>query len=324
MLTGHLLLTKSNTPTHEFVADVFERIVQDGLYRTANVDEQELLSTYGFEMDGEVVCFPPGFTLLNEAEIRRYINLPVEVQDVELVIANCVASTNSLLYAAAAHRNINNLAMLAELQVAGRGRYGRTWHSLVGRNIALSLGCRLGNKVPRISILSLVVGITVAELLEQLSVPNVQLKWPNDILVDRRKVGGILIELVDAATSTCVIGIGLNLGTAPEIQRNDQFPVGDLAQYVDAANRNRIVGMLINGVWHSINQYAEIGWNGFRDRWKRFDVLDGHKVTNVSGETSIYGTACGISPTGALLVKDCNANLREITHGEIVLNKHQR
>ena len=123
-----------------------------------------------------------------------------------------IDSTNSELMRRAKAGRQDPVLLLAEHQTAGRGRHGRTWWGRPGDALTFSIGMAL--RPHNWSGLSLAVGLSLAQSLA----PQVQLKWPNDLWWETRKLGGILIEVVSqGAQSYAVVGVGLNVrGMAPE------------------------------------------------------------------------------------------------------------
>src|SRR5690606_6260917 len=114
--------------------------------------------------------------------------------------------------------SVDGHVCLAELQIAGRGRRGRDWFSPFGANLALTIGKRIDRPAAALGGASLVVGLAVLDALEQLGVPELALKWPNDVLLRGAKLGGILIELSARPQTELVVGIGLNVALPPRIR----------------------------------------------------------------------------------------------------------
>ncbi|HEX7025963.1 MAG TPA: biotin--[acetyl-CoA-carboxylase] ligase, partial [Gammaproteobacteria bacterium] len=133
----------------------------------------------------------------------------------ELIVLDETDSTNGHLLARAVQRPPHVLVCLAEQQTAGRGRRGRSWQSPYGTSLALSLMWRFEAGAAALAGLSLATGVVVAESLEQAGAAGLQLKWPNDLVWQGRKLGGILLEVAGDVTGPCyvVIGIGLNIAT---------------------------------------------------------------------------------------------------------------
>lgn len=172
--------------------------------------------------------------------------------------------------------------------------------------------------------LSLAVGVVVAEVLEQYGVSGIGLKWPNDILVSGRKLGGILIELAGDLDSDCraVIGVGLN-GALPDSLQVDQ-PVTDLLRETGyRPDRNLLSGKLIRVLLNMVAEFSAQGFQAFRARWEKFDVLHGTKVTVWQGARAVVGVAQGVSGKGALMVR-CDDGVHEFHGGEVTLKADAR
>jgi BirA family transcriptional regulator, biotin operon repressor / biotin---[acetyl-CoA-carboxylase] ligase len=199
--------------------------------------------------------------------------------------------------------------LLAEYQTAGRGRRGRTWVAPPGGSICLSLSWVFG-EVPRdLSALGLVIGVCTLEALQRLGVAGAGLKWPNDLLIDDRKLGGILIELrAESAGPACVvIGIGLNVALGTQLL--EQIGAVGLAP-IDLASaglkdraRNRVAAALISACVQGLLDFERGGLKPFAQKWMTADALHGRPVTVVTGNSVIKGVSRGIDLEGALLVE---------------------
>jgi len=224
-----------------------------------------------------------------------------------------VDSTNRLLVEEFRHRH----AVVAEFQRAGRGRRGRGWLSPPCCGVWLSYGHRFECGLQRLSALSLAVGIGVAEALPA----AVRLKWPNDLMVGGRKLGGVLIELRGAAEGPCeaVVGVGVNvrLPADPDAPAPDQ-PWTDL-HAVDPAtvDRSRLAGTLITALESTCRRYGELGFDAFADRWRALDTLAG-RVVEVTGPGPVRyrGRADGVNRRGELRVATGDG-MREVDSGEV-------
>ncbi len=150
-------------------------------------------------------------TPLELAALVRALGTDAARFDADL-LSTC-PSTNAALLARAEAGAPSGTVVIAACQTAGRGRQGRTWVSAPGDSLTFSLLWRLAPGTAPAG-LSLAVGLAVAEALQKVGAGRtapIQLKWPNDLLKDGKKLGGILIELVPGAPHAAVIGIGLNL-----------------------------------------------------------------------------------------------------------------
>lgn len=212
-------------------------------------------------------------------------------------------------------------AVYAGTQRQGRGRQGRAWHSPKDRNLALSVaivGERFASSLP---LLPLAVGVAMAELLEAEFQLPVQLKWPNDLLVDGKKLGGILCEgaQVGVRFLGAVAGVGVNLNIEhdelPEDLRGRATSVriegGELVALEPFAATARL----------RIVEEAETLASGGRDaliaRWQRRDVTRGREVEVL--QTAEVGVAEGIERDGGLRVRMPDGRLSVVRSGEVHL-----
>jgi len=188
---------------------------------------------------------------------------------------------------------------LAEHQRAGQGRQGRAWISApAGASLAMSLSRRFERPMVAMSGLSLVVGIAVAEAL---ALDGVGLKWPNDLVADGRKLGGILVNLRAGAEGGCeaIIGVGINLDL-PGNASIDQ-PWTDLARCGAAPrSRNALLAGLLEQLLPALSLFETEGLGPFLPRWQRLDAYAGREVRVLEGERIHEGRLDGITASGAL------------------------
>ena len=210
----------------------------------------------------------------------------------------------------------------AESQSAGRGRRGRPWVSPFGTNIYCSV-YRLVHRAPGdLAGLSLALGVAVIRALNAVSVTGASLKWPNDIYLDGKKLGGVLIDLVGEmeGPSQIVAGIGLNiLMPDNESKEIDQAWI-DLRRYNGQFSRNQLAGELLTAMLEVIRQYEQQGFESFISEWETYDVLSGESVTLSTSSAEIQGTACGIDKQGAIRL-NTKGTITSYHIGEISLRK---
>ncbi len=228
-----------------------------------------------------------------------------------LTVLEQVGSTNAWLLQLA-RDEFHAHAVLAEQQTAGRGRRGRAWQSPAGCNIYLSLGWIFNAAVRDLSCLPLVVGVAVVRALELLGIQGAGLKWPNDILANGRKLGGILLESRPSGggKSAVVMGIGLNVAMPPDAaaaQGIDQ-PWTSVAELPgaspDAGLRDRLAGALLDRLLDALQAFETSGFAPFETDWQRFDLLFNQPVRVTAAEGEILGCATGIDAQGNLLVSE--------------------
>ena len=260
------------------------------------------LKAIGVQTDEQYAYLPQDINLLKDSSIRQFLSPISKDWLTTLEIPAAIDSTNTALVNRAQDSSIDGQVLTAEVQTAGRGRRGRQWHGAFGRNIAMSLGLRLDCEPTAVGSVSLVVGLAAAKVLEQVCDVEVGLKWPNDMLIENSKVGGILIELVRVTTPVeVVIGVGVNVAEAPHVDAPGALASTSLGDLSGFADRNQLVALLINNIVEHCREFELSGFANFREQWKTRDAFRGQRVA-VEGSVNIVGVAQGISDDGALLV----------------------
>ena len=261
--------------------------------------------------------------LLNADLIKSRLNQAATrwLEDIE--ITSAIGSTNTELVSRGQKRDIHGCVLAAEVQLAGRGRRGRNWISPFGQNIAMSLGTNLDTPPTQIGSVSLVVGLAVAHAIESLGDVHVQLKWPNDVLLDGKKVAGILIELIDASQpARLVIGVGINVRSAPGREVTGDYSATCLSDHLSSCLRNDVSARLIEQIVTITQEFERRGLQGFIDDWEQRDYLKNRLVTLSGGSTDVIGTALGIDKEGAYLIQTDN-DIHRAIGGDLSLRAKQ-
>ena len=191
--------------------------------------------------------------------------------------------------------------LLAETQTAGRGRRGRQWQSPPGAGLYLSLGWVFESGLAGLSGLSLAAGLAAAETLRQAGLSQVQLKWPNDLVVDGKKLGGLLVEISGSADGPCraIIGLGLNVRLASDTAIDQ--PWTDLRRQGLTLDRNTLAGELIPALIHRCRMLDQQGFEPMLADWQAVDALLGRSVQVSAGTSTAQRGICrGIDAQGRL------------------------
>jgi len=227
-------------------------------------------------------------------------------------------STNNDLLARARGGSIHGLVLLAEGQTGGRGRRGRVWVSPLATNLYLSMGWNLAPSASGPAGLSLAVGCALARALEPYAESPLQLKWPNDLYIAGKKLGGILIDIVGDPLGTCtaVIGFGLNVKMPGQEGEAIDQPWTDLNSHSrEELDRNALAVVCINAVVEALTRFDEGGFAVFRSDWDRYDCLRGRPV-EVTGSPAVRGMGAGVDAAGALQVQT-ETGLVSVHGGEV-------
>ena len=247
-----------------------------------------------------------------------------------LEVAWSVGSTNTVLLSRPNPPNGSSEVMLAEYQTAGRGRRGRAWLAPPGGAICLSLSWTFRDVPADLSALGLVIGVCELRALHVLGVNGAKLKWPNDLLADDRKLGGILIELrAETDGPACVvIGMGLNVALgAPVLAKIAE--AGNVATDLITAGlveplRNTVAAALINSCIDGLLEFERDGLRPFIENWRDADALQGRMVDIKGGAGEVtHGLARGVDLHGALLVETPNEGLKKFVSGEVSVRVSQ-
>ncbi len=211
---------------------------------------------------------------------------------------------------------------IAECQTAGRGRRGRRWQSPFAANLYLSVRFPVSGGFAALGGLSLAVGVTVAQGLQALepSLP-VSLKWPNDLLINGAKIGGVLIELAGEMDGQVdvVVGVGVN-GRMTRAQAGDIDQAWtDLgSEMADMPPRTDLAMAVLTRLLEMLPVFADQGFAAFMDAYDGYDAVRGETVQLQSGEQTIVGRAAGVLPDGALRL-ETPEGIREAYGGEVSL-----
>ncbi len=192
---------------------------------------------------------------------------------------------------------------VSEAQSAGRGRRGREWLSPFARNIYCTIGITKEIPANRQGLLSIVTGLALCRALRQSADASISLKWPNDVLCEGRKLGGILIESRprDEDWFFFAIGFGLNIFmNSAELAEIPQ-PATSLAQIsASQIDRTQVLLNSIDSVIHSIRTFEPTAAEELIDECERFDAFHGLPVEVIIGENLVAGINRGITPSGQL------------------------
>ena len=249
----------------------------------------------GYVLDSNV-------TLLEQSKIESGLISSVTDSIESMVVFQSIESTNSYLLSQPFKPNRARVCM-AESQTSGRGRRGNNWQSTPYKNIMLSVSWSFDHWPATITGLGLAVGLVIAEYLNNQLGVNAKIKWPNDILVDNHKLGGILVDVSGESSGCCnvVIGLGLNVN-----QENWSSEVAyqwvDLASLGVVNERNELAADLISVLVAMLSRYEEAGFTPMTDRWNALNGYADQIVRVGKGSSAFTGRMQGVDENGALLI----------------------
>ena len=238
---------------------------------------------------------------LTQKEVFKGLNL----ENIDFYLLDTVDSTNT--FAKEKLLNKDYLVVISEQQTAGRGRQGKEWYSPNAGNIYMTIKFRDKNPAP----LSLIIGLLISEAMDSVSGQkiNAGLKWPNDLLINKKKICGILIESeMNADEVEFIVGIGINYA----LPKKESW-WGEIGELADILPREK----LMNSILQNIINYKENGYKNWKDAWEKRCMHIGielQALSNNQKDTDI-GIFKGINEEGKMLLQT-KRELRIISSGE--------
>jgi BirA family biotin operon repressor/biotin-[acetyl-CoA-carboxylase] ligase len=245
--------------------------------------------------------------------------------DIKLLLLDTISSTNDYLLSEI--KNNPNLSsktvVITERQTQGRGQNQKVWQSPYGKNIYLSYYWQF-NSCQDLSGLSLVVALAVNSALQKSNIFDIQLKWPNDIYYESKKLAGILVESILSSdkSTKMVVGIGINVNYAEELEAllgSDKYICLENILGIEV-DRNQLISLLIQELFMYMMLFTRHGFSYFKLAWEEMNLLKNKPLT-VKSENSaslIHGIMLGVDHTGAMLLKTTDDVLLPIVSGSVV------
>jgi len=261
---------------------------------------------------------------LDPAKIRERLARETREHVARIDVAWSIDSTNSALLARANPADGVAEVLLAEYQTAGRGRRGRLWLAPPGGALCLSMSWTFGEVPQELGALGLAIGVCALRALRAHGIDAVTLKWPNDLLIGERKLGGVLIDLraESAGPASVVIGIGINLtmGAALTAQiAQSGTAATDLASVLQPLpGRNALAASLVSACVIGLRAFAREGLKPFIEDWRAVDALRGRAVNVSAADGVARGVARGIDLRGALML-ETPQGLRRFISGDVTV-----
>ncbi len=241
---------------------------------------------------------------------------------IRLTLLDEVDSTSTRLASLAQAGAPSGTCVAAEWQRAGRGRRGRAWQAGLGASLTFSLLWRFEQGPGHLAGLSLAVAVAAARALERAGVTGVGVKWPNDLVHDWRKLGGILVETSGEmlGPTAAIVGIGINYRLGEALSRRIDQPATDVASCGGAPpSRNALLALLLAELVAACERFGREGFAAFRDEWRSRHAYAGRLVTVLAGDGAArVAEVLDVAEDGALVVAAAGRRER-LTSAEISL-----
>ncbi len=278
--------------------------------------EIESIKGNGYRLVGSIDLLDPEF-ISNALRISHDIDCDVVMQ---------IDSTNTALMKLLQESNVTSgKCVVAEMQAEGRGRRGRKWASPFAKNLYFSMLWNFYTGLSGLEGLSLVIGISIVQVLKKMGLEDAKLKWPNDVLINNKKLAGVLLDVYGDPTGFCnvVIGVGLNVYMVKPDIIIDQ-PWVSLEQVIDLKiGRSALFILLIENLIANLELYERYGFLHFMSEWKLYDAYLGKEVVVTLGDKVLVGVAQGVSNSGELMVKT-QSSVQSFSGGEVTLRIKQQ
>ena len=212
-------------------------------------------------------------------------------------------------------------AVVAEEQTAGRGRLGRAWHSPAGENLYCSVVLRPPRAPAEVPQVALVAGIAVAAAVEEAAGRRPAIKWPNDVLLDGKKVAGILTEMESEMERVhhVIAGIGVNLNTR-RFPRELRTKASSLLLLTGRSiDRARFTAGLLAALEARYGRYLSVGFASVRTEWESYSCLTGTEVRVQGPGGEVTGRVLGLDDDGALRLRGPDGGITRIVAGEVTV-----
>jgi BirA family biotin operon repressor/biotin-[acetyl-CoA-carboxylase] ligase len=213
--------------------------------------------------------------------------------------------------------------IVADAQTAGRGRMGRTWESPKGKGLYFSLLLCPRVKPALAPLITLAAGLSLGITLKEMGAAPIIIKWPNDILLQEKKIAGILCEMKTMGTEVeyVVAGIGINLSQKPNDFSPEVSPRAGSLEFLTEKDwdKERILRNFLNAFLPEIKNLEGGGSADLTQRWEQGSGLLGRKIQVLSRRQPLEGEVVGLNPLGHLRLKLADGTIQNLIDEETTL-----
>lgn len=239
-----------------------------------------------------------------------------------ILFKNIMGSTNVYLKNLAQKGSPEGTVVIADEQTDGLGRLGRQWFSKEGANLLFSVLLRPGLPPTQIFVLSMIFALAGIDAVQQMTGLDAKIKWPNDIYIGEKKLGGILTEVAvqKGVVQHVVLGMGLNVNWNPSTEQTLMYPTSSIfAEIHQRVSREQLLAniliileILYNEVMEDLNPAER-----FYKKWNDKSAILGKSVVIETGNERVQGEAASIDKDGALTLITADGNKRRFVCGDV-------
>jgi BirA family transcriptional regulator, biotin operon repressor / biotin---[acetyl-CoA-carboxylase] ligase len=303
----------------QYLADII------GCSRTAVWKHVEELRKHGFKLEAvkrkgyRIITIPDN---VSPDEIR--FGLKTKFLGQVIHYEESVDSTQKIAHRLANSDAPEGVVVIAEEQVLGRGRMERNWHSPKYTGIWMSMILRPKIPIAKAPQLTLITAVAVVQAIEELTELSPQIKWPNDILIEGKKVTGILTELQAEADRifSLIIGIGMNVNQAkadfPEELKSIATSLA--IEKGEKVSRAALIRSVLTNIERLYLLYLDKGFTPIKIMWESYAISIGKNIIARTLTGSIHGRAIGITDDGVLMIEDSSGKTHHVYSADIELS----
>jgi BirA family transcriptional regulator, biotin operon repressor / biotin---[acetyl-CoA-carboxylase] ligase len=296
-----------------------------GCSRTAIWKHIEELRKEGFVLEA---VRKKGYRIVNTPDIvtENKIRLGLQTSTLGQVIhyEESVPSTQKIAHDLASNGAVEGTLVIADEQTAGRGRLMREWHSSLGNGVWMSLILKPHLPPQKAPQFTLITAVAVVQAIEEVTELQPQIKWPNDILINGKKVTGILTELQAESDkiNSIIIGIGMNVNHSIEHFPDEIQPIATSLAIEQGAQLSRaeVVQNILERMESLYTLYMKEGFTPIKLLWESYAVSIGKRIRARTINGTIEGTALGITADGVLKIEDQAGTVHQIYSADIEVN----
>ena len=244
----------------------------------------------------------------------------------EIVFYESTVSTMELAFELSRqHDNPDGIVVVADSQTGGKGRFGRKWTSPPGVNLYFTVLLKPELLPKDVSLITLAAAVAVARAIREYSGLNAEIKWPNDIMINNKKTGGILTEMkaLSGRIDVLAVGVGVNVNMTRDMMGTEIKDSATSLRMEKGEVLNRLG--LFREILSGLDKYYKILLNGDKgaliNEWLSLNSTIGNSVLIKNQDTVLTGIAEGISDEGELVLRLASGNTKLISAGDVTIIK---
>ena len=316
---------------HKTLKDPQLESLFDALVKTPQIEIKDLSAHLDLDID----------TIISMISTLNSLGLAIQVISNKVVIPQNICALDNHALLAHLHNNhinkplhyhftsnsTNRLACenktegiyISDYQYAGKGRRKKQWLTPLAQSVAISISHDFNFSLQRLAGLNIAIGVAIINTAKYFGYHHLGLKWPNDILANKGKVSGILIE-ASGNTQNCraIIGIGLNWNIRQELLDSIEQDCCNIE--INTISRTEFIAQLIIQVNKVLSEFTAHGLKNLLSKWQANDLFTGHTINILQNDTLIKAQYIGVNLDGSLQVKIDNYP-QTIASGEVSIRK---